>query len=35
VFQVQDSTGLHYHENQTVETAVEFLETLREGIRRA
>jgi NADH-quinone oxidoreductase subunit E len=35
VFQVQDSTGLHYHENQTVETAVEFLETLREGIHRA
>jgi NADH-quinone oxidoreductase subunit E len=34
VFQVQDSSGLHYHEHQTVEAALEFVETLRKGIAR-
>ncbi len=29
MFQVQDSEGIHYHENQTVETAMEIIEALR------
>jgi len=35
VFQVQDAKGLHYHESQTVESAIEFIEALREGFPRA
>lgn len=29
MFQVQDADGLHYHENQTVETALQVIEDLR------
>ena len=29
LFQVQDAEGIHYHENQTVETAAQFIEDLR------
>ena len=29
LFQVQDAEGIHYHENQTVETATPFIEALR------
>lgn len=29
MFQLQDQDGIHYHENQTVETAMEFIEGLR------
>lgn len=29
MFQVQDSEGIHYHENQTVESAIEIIEGLR------
>lgn len=29
MFQVQDSEGIHYHENQTVESAMEIIEALR------
>lgn len=29
MFQIQDRDGLHYHENQTVESALEFVESLR------
>jgi len=29
MFQVQDSEGIHYHENQTVESAMEIIEGLR------
>ncbi len=30
MFQVQDPGGIHYHENQTVEAAMELIEALRE-----
>ena len=29
LFQVQDAEGIHYHENQTVETVAQFIEALR------
>lgn len=29
MFQVQDRDGIHYHENQTVESALEFVDSLR------
>ncbi len=29
MFQVQDSEGIHYHEHQTVESAMEIIESLR------
>jgi hypothetical protein len=29
MFQVQDSQGLHYHESQTVETAMEWVDSVR------
>lgn len=29
MFQVQDTDGIHYHENQTVETALELIQRLR------
>ncbi|MEW6567378.1 MAG: NADH-quinone oxidoreductase subunit NuoE [Chloroflexota bacterium] len=32
VFQVQSRDGVHYHENQTVETALEFIHMLRRGL---
>lgn len=32
VFQVQGADGIHYHENQTVESAVAFIEMLRQGL---
>lgn len=32
VFQVQDGSGLHYHEGQTVESALEVIEVLRQGV---
>lgn len=32
VFQVQASDGIHYHENQTVESALEFIRLLQQGI---
>lgn len=35
MFQIQDSNGIHYHENQTIETAMEILEELRAGGRDA
>lgn len=31
MFQVQSSEGLEYHENQTVESALEFINKLRQG----
>lgn len=31
VFQVQGRDGLHYHENQTVESALEFIRLLQQG----
>lgn len=31
MFQVQDRDGIHYHENQTVESALDFIETLQAG----
>ena len=31
VFQVQDEGGVHYHENQTVESAMKLIEDLRQG----
>jgi len=34
VFQVQDPSGLHYHEHQTVDTALQLVEALRKGIGR-
>jgi NADH-quinone oxidoreductase subunit E len=34
VFQVQDPSGLHYHEDQTVDSALQFVEALRKGIGR-
>jgi len=34
VFQVQDPNGLHYHEDQTVDSALQFVEALRKGIGR-
>jgi hypothetical protein len=30
MFQVQDAEGIHYHENQTVESALELIRSLRE-----
>ena len=29
MFQVQDADGIHYHENQTVESALQVIEDLR------
>jgi NADH-quinone oxidoreductase subunit E len=34
VFQVQDGSGLHYHEQQTLDSALAFVEMLRLGIAR-
>jgi NADH-quinone oxidoreductase subunit E len=34
VFQVQDESGLHYHEQQTLDSALAFVEMLRQGIAR-
>jgi NADH-quinone oxidoreductase subunit E len=34
VFQVQDGSGLHYHEQQTLDSALAFVEMLRQGISR-
>jgi NADH-quinone oxidoreductase subunit E len=31
MFQVQDRDGVHYHENQTVESAMELIDQLRRG----
>lgn len=31
MFQVQDADGIHYHEDQTVESALEFIESLKDG----
>jgi predicted metal-dependent HD superfamily phosphohydrolase len=30
MFQVQSGSGIHYHENQTVETALAVIEALRQ-----
>jgi len=35
MFQVQDAEGIHYYENQTVESAMEIIEALRKGDRNA
>lgn len=32
VFQVQGKEGIHYHENQTVESALEFIRLLQQGL---
>ncbi len=32
VFQVQGRDGIHYHENQTVESALEFIRLLQQGL---
>jgi len=34
MFQVQDAEGIHYHENQTVDSALALIEMLRQGVRR-
>ncbi len=34
VFQVQDADGVHYHENQTVDSALALIAMLREGVTR-
>ena len=34
VFQIQDADGLHYHENQTLESAMALIEMLRQGVSR-
>lgn len=31
MFQVQDAEGIHYHENQTLESALELIEKLKNG----
>jgi NADH-quinone oxidoreductase subunit E len=33
MFQVQDPEGIHYHENQDVESAMKVIETLRKGVK--
>jgi NADH-quinone oxidoreductase subunit E len=35
LFQVQDAEGIHYHENQTVETALQLIRELRKDDTRA
>jgi NADH-quinone oxidoreductase subunit E len=32
MFQVQDSEGIHYHENQTVDSAMQVIEELRKRV---
>lgn len=34
MFQVQGADGLHYHENQTVDSALALVEMLRQGVSR-
>ncbi len=34
MFQVQGADGLHYHENQTVESALGLIDMLRQGVSR-
>ncbi len=31
MFQVQDADGIHYHEDQTVESALKFIESLKDA----